>query len=127
MLGVGVELWWCGVMGGRRGAGKWTGGVASARAVHRRMSAVRKVRGWAAPAAGVWAVRAVGCRMPFCLKRFFQYIFYIVLYCVTMSYYDCHTNKHHSPATNRLTVRGFARTVLVNVRFSARRGRLNMI
>ena len=70
MLGVGVELWWCGVMGGRRGAGNWTGGVASARAVHRRMSAVRKVRGWAAPAAGVWAVRAAAAIPFICLKRF---------------------------------------------------------
>ena len=44
--------WWVGVMGWLRGAEKWMGAVASARAVHRRMSGERRVRGWAAPAAG---------------------------------------------------------------------------
>ena len=69
---VGVGWWWFGVMGGRRSAENWTGVVASARAVQRRMSGERKVRGWAAPAAGVRAVRwATG--MPFYLFETFSW------------------------------------------------------
>ena len=94
---VGVELRWYGVMGGRRGAENWTGGVASARAVHRRMSAVRKVRGWAAPAAGVRAVRwAAG--MPFYLFE----TFFILLLTPYPSRPDAPRSlpdaRHHTPS-----------------------------
>jgi hypothetical protein len=62
------------VMGGRRSAENWTGVVASARAVQRRMSGERKARGWAAAAARARAVRWAATRMPFCLKRFGGYL-----------------------------------------------------
>ena len=61
--------WWVGVMGWLRGAEKWMGAVASARAVHRRKSGDEVWRGWAARAAEARAVRAAAAGMPFCLKR----------------------------------------------------------
>ncbi len=65
--------WWVGVMGWLRGAGKWMGAVASARAVRRRKSGEEMWRGWAARAAEARAVRAAATRMPFCLKRFLDH------------------------------------------------------